>query len=133
VDDQLVVRSAGMFTGLAAVAADGVGMDLDQARRLEDATALGDMVEDRGDLVLRQVGAVQRGALAFGEPGAAGAAIEQAILSGFAESAGDSEVCGVAAAEVGASRILATESREVVHGLRCGLEREARERLEALL
>jgi hypothetical protein len=79
------------------------------------------------------VGAVQRGALAFGEPGAAGAAIEQAILSGFAESAGDSEVCGVAAAEVGASRILATESREVVHGLRCGLEREARERLEALL
>ena len=76
VGHQLVVRGAGMFTGGAAVAADGIGVDLDQARRLEDATALGDVLEDRGDLVLGQVGAVQRGALAFGEPGAAGAAIE---------------------------------------------------------
>ncbi len=72
--------------------ADGIGMDLDQARRLEDTTALVDVFEDREDLVLRQVGAVQRGTLAFGEPGAAGAAIEQAILPGLAESAGDGEI-----------------------------------------
>src|ERR1700730_1916916 len=101
-----------MFTRGAAIAADGVGMDLDQARRLEDTTTLGDVFEDRGDLVLGQVGAVQRGALAFGEAGAAGAAIEQAKLPGLAESAGDGEVCGVAAAEVGALGILATELRE---------------------
>ena len=92
-----------------------------------------DVFEDREDLVLGQVGAVQRGALAFGEAVAAGAAIEQAILPGLAESAGDGEVSGVAAAEVGASGIQATESREVVHGSRCGLEREARTRLETLL
>jgi hypothetical protein len=122
-----------MFTSGATVAADGVGMDLDQARRLEDATTLVDVFEDRVDIVLGQVGAVQRGALAFGEPGTAGAAIEQPILSGLAESASDGEISGITAAEVGASRILATESRGVVHGLRCGLEREVRTRLEALL
>ena len=92
-----------------------------------------DVFEDREDLVLGQVGAIQRGALAFGEAVAAGAAIEQAILPVLAESAGDGEVSGVAAAEVGASGIQATEPREVVHGLRCGLEREARTRLETLL
>ena len=48
--------------------ADGIGMDLDQAHRLEDTAALVDVFEDREDLVLRQVGAVQRGTLAFGEP-----------------------------------------------------------------
>src|SRR5947209_7355436 len=122
-----------MFAGGAAVAADGIGMDLDQARRLEDAAALGDVVEDRGDLVLGQVGAVQRGALAFGEAGAAGAAIEEAELALLAEPAGDGEVSGIAAAEVGAAGIQAAESREVVHGSRCGPERGARTRLEALL
>src|SRR3954452_1430221 len=122
-----------MFHPGADIAADGVGMDLDQARRLEDTTPLVDVFEDRGDLVLGQVGAVQRGALAFGETVAAGAAIEQAKLPVLAESAGDGEVSGVAAAEVGTSGIQATESREVVHGLKCGLEREARTRLETLL
>jgi hypothetical protein len=47
----------------AAVAAGGIGMDLDQARRLADAVAFVDVFEDRGDLVLGRVGAVQRGAL----------------------------------------------------------------------
>jgi len=133
VGDQFVVRGAGLLAGGAAVAADGIGMDLDQPRRLEDATALGDVLEDRGELILGQVGAVQRGPLALGEPVAAGAAIEQAILPGLAESAGDGEVSGAAKAEVGASGFQATESGEVVHGLWCGLEGEARTRLEALL
>ena len=53
-------------------------------------------------LVLGQVGAVQGGALALGEAGAAGAAREQAILPGLAEPAGDGEVSGTASAEVGA-------------------------------
>ena len=124
--DQLIVRGAGMITGGAAVSADGIGVDLDQARRLADAAALADVFEDRGDPVHGQVGAVQRGALALGGPGAAGAAIEEPKLPGLAQSAGDGEVSGIATAVVGASGILATESREVVHGSRCRLEREAR-------
>src|SRR5258707_2166743 len=115
-----------MLAGGAAVAADGIGVDLDQARRLADAASLVDVFEDRGDLVLGQVGAVERGPLALGEAGAAGAAIEEPKLTGLAESAGDGEVCGVAAGEVRASGILATEAREVVHGLRCG-SKEKRE------
>ena len=122
-----------MRAGGAGVAAHGIGMDLDQPRRLEDAAALSDVLEDRGDLVLGQMGAVQRGAFAFGEPGTAGAAVEQAILAELAEAAGDSEVCCAAAAEVGASGIQATESREVVHGSGCGLQQEDRTRLELLL
>jgi hypothetical protein len=82
---------------------------------------------------LGQVGAVERGALAFGETVATGAAIEQAKLAGLAEPAGDGEVSGVAASEVGTLGIQATESREVVHGSRCGPEREARTRVEELL
>ena len=35
--------------------ADGIGMDLDQVRRLEDTAALVDVFEDREDFVLRQV------------------------------------------------------------------------------
>src|SRR5262249_20260921 len=108
-------------------------MDLDQPGGLEDAAALGDVFEDRSDHVLRQVGTVQRGALALGGPGAAGAAVEQAILAVLSESAGDGEVSGAAAAAVGASGIQATEPREVVHGSRRGLQEEDRIRLGLLL
>src|SRR5262249_16632881 len=124
--DQVVVSGAGVLTGGAGVAADGIGMDLDQPGRLEDAAALGDVFAERSDLGLGQVGAVQRGALALGEPGAAGAAVEQTILAGLAEAAGDGEISGAAPAEVGTSGIQATESREVVHGSRCGLQEEDR-------
>src|SRR3954447_17468094 len=65
-----------MLAGTAAVAADGVGMDVDQAGRLADAATLVDVPEDREGLVLGQAGAIERGPLAFREAGAAAAAIE---------------------------------------------------------
>jgi hypothetical protein len=52
-------------------------MEVDQACRLEDAVACGDVMEDQEDLVLGQVDAVKRSALAFGAAGSAGAAVEQ--------------------------------------------------------
>jgi hypothetical protein len=51
----------------------------------------------------------------------------------LSERAGDGEISGVASAAIGAVGIQATELGEVVHGLKSGLEREARIRLEALL
>jgi hypothetical protein len=54
VGDQFMVRGVGLLAGGAAVAADGIGVDLDQARRLEDAAALVDVFEDREDLGRRQ-------------------------------------------------------------------------------
>jgi hypothetical protein len=133
VGHQFVVRGTGVFAGDTAVATDGVGVDLDQTCCLEDAAPFVDMVEDRGDLVLGQVSAIQRRALSFREPRSAGAAIEQAKLLMLSKSAGNGEISGAALAEVGAPGIQATERGELVHGWRWGLEREARTRLEALL
>ena len=53
---------------------------------------------------------------------AAGPAVEQAILTVLAEVAGDSEVSGAAAADIEAVGIEATESGEVVHKSRYGLQ-----------
>jgi hypothetical protein len=58
-----------------------IGMDGDSASRLEDATAFGDLVQDRGDSLLGQGGAVQRDAVACGDPGLAGAAMEPSMRS----------------------------------------------------
>jgi hypothetical protein len=63
-----------LITLVLGLVADGIGMDVDQPCGLEDATALGDVVEDREDLVLGQMGAIQRCALAFGAVGPATAA-----------------------------------------------------------
>jgi hypothetical protein len=63
--------------------------------------------------------------VALGEAVAAGATIEEAIRVVLAEAAGHGEVSGAAVAEVGSAGIQATESREVVHGSRCGLEERA--------
>jgi hypothetical protein len=67
VGHQLIMQAPGVLPSDPAVVADGIGMDIDQPGRLEDAAALGDVFQDREDFVLGQVGAVQRGALAFGE------------------------------------------------------------------
>jgi hypothetical protein len=122
-----------MLAGTAAVAADGVGMDVDQAGRLADAATLVDVSEDREGLVLGQAGAIERGALALREAGAAPPAIELTELPLLAESAGDGEISGAAASEVGAAGIQATEPREIVHGAMRGLETEVKKGLEALL
>jgi hypothetical protein len=79
------------------------------------------------------VGPIQRGALAFGEAGPAGAAVEQPILPVLAEAAGEGEISGTAASGVGTIGILATEPREVVHGVMRELERAARKRIETPL
>jgi hypothetical protein len=91
VGHQLIVQAPGVPSGDPAIVADGIGMDLDQAGRLEDAAALGDVFQDGEDFLLGQVGAVQRGALAFGEPGPAGAAVEQPILAVLAQPASEGE------------------------------------------
>src|SRR5262245_16614982 len=110
--DQVVVQGRRVLSRGSAVPADGIGMDVDQPGGLQDATAFGDVVQDGGDFVRGQVGAVQRGAFALGEAAPAGAAVEEPKLAELAESAGDGEISGVAASEVGAAGILATEARE---------------------
>jgi hypothetical protein len=68
-----------MGPGLPAVAGDGLPIDADEPAGLADAIALGDVMEDREGLLRRQVGAEERGALAFGEAGLAGPAAEHPL------------------------------------------------------
>ena len=73
--DQLVVEAVGVVPGLAAQAGD-VSRSTAEPAGLADAVALGDVVEDRVDLLRREPGAEERSPLALGESGLAGAAAE---------------------------------------------------------
>src|SRR6516225_4147380 len=99
---------AGVPPGLEGVADDGVLLHADQAAGLADAAALGQVVQDRQGAVAAQAGAEERGALALGEAGLAGAAAqEEAAVAAIAGRGG--EVAVAPFAGVGAVRVLATE------------------------
>jgi hypothetical protein len=106
-----------MLSGEAGQSDDGVAMDADESSGGADAAALVEMVEHRVGLLLGQMAAVERRALAFGGAGPAGVAVELSELLVLAESAADREVAGVASPVERTVRVLAAEAREVVHGV----------------
>jgi hypothetical protein len=106
----------GVLSGQFRQADDGIAVDVDQAPRLSDAAALGEVLEHGVGLLLGQVGVEEWRALALGEAALAGVAVEQPDVVLLAVAVADGEVCGVALAVEGASGILAAESCEVVHG-----------------
>jgi hypothetical protein len=87
-----------------------VAVDADQAFGLADAAPLLEMLEDGGGLLLGQMRAERRGALAFGEAIAAGAASEEADRGILAEAACDGEVFAAPEAVIGTLAIQAAES-----------------------
>src|SRR4051812_37252488 len=107
----------GVLPGGAGQSDDGVAVDADEPPGGADAAPLVEVLEDRQGLLLGQVAAVQRRALALGEAGAAGVAVELAELLVLAEAAADGGVAGVAPAVERAVGVLAAEAREVVHGV----------------
>jgi hypothetical protein len=104
----------GVVAGGACQADDGVAMDADEAAGLADAVALGQVLQDRDGGRFGEVTAVQRRALALGETGPAGVAVELAELLVLAVAAADREVAGVASARERAVGILAAEARKIV-------------------
>jgi hypothetical protein len=110
------VELASVFTGQQAVADDGILVHPDESAGLADADALGDMIQDRDDLLFRQSGVEQGRALAFGEARLAGAASEHAaLLRAVAEA--DAEVSQSPFAVVRAVGILTAEAGQVLaHG-----------------
>ena len=114
-----------MVAGGAGQSDDGVAMDADEAFGLTDAVALGQMMEHRAGLLVGESAVEERGALALGEAGLAGVAIEQADVIPLAVAVADGEVAGPSSAVEGAVGVLATEAGEVVHGWRRSL-REGR-------
>jgi len=113
---EFVVELLGVLAGGPAQTQDGVFVDAAQPSRLANATALGEVLQDRSDLSGRQLSAFERRALAFGETGLAGAAAQQAVLLG-AVACRHGQVALAAPAEVGTLGVLATKPGQVVVGL----------------
>ncbi len=109
---------AGMLSDPFRQADDRIAVDLDQASGLSDAAALGEVLKHGACFLFGQVGVEQRCALALGEAGFAGVAVEQPDVVLFAVAIANGEVSGIALAEQGAIGVLAAEASEVVHGLK---------------
>ena len=105
-----------MLAGDPAQAADGAAVHLAEPAGLADAAPLGDVLQDRFDLLRRQSRVEQGRPLPLGEAGLAGAAAEHASLLVGAVAAGHGQVSGPPLAMLGAVGIQAAEAREVVHG-----------------
>ena len=113
-----------MLAGGTGEPDDGVTVDTDEPPGGADAAPLVEVLEDCQSLLLGQMAAVQRGALALGEAGPAGVAVELPELLVLAEAAAHGEVAGVAPAVERAVRVLAAVVSEVVHEAnRAGEER----------
>jgi hypothetical protein len=115
---ELVVGVPGVLPGLACQSHDGVAVDADESLGLADPVALDEVLEDGDGRLGGQVRVEQRGALALGEAGLAGVAVEQADPAAFAVMIADREVAAAALAVERAIGVLAAEAREIVHGRR---------------
>ena len=111
---ELVVALLGVPASLHGVADDGVFIDADQACRLADAAILLKVMEDGEGLGVRQAGAEQGSAFAFGEALLAGSADEHAAAVRAVVEA-DAEVVPAAQAVVRAVGVLTAEAAEGVH------------------
>jgi hypothetical protein len=106
----------GVLPGGAGQSDDGVAVDADEPPGGADAAALVEVLEDGMGLLLGQMAAIERRALALGEAGPAGVAVELPELLALAEPTADREVTGVALTVERTVGILAAEAGEVVHG-----------------
>ena len=104
-----------MVASKQAVAKNRVLVDPTEASGLANATALRDVFQQRDNLVVRQAGVEQGRALAFGEAGLAGLAVEQAALVRPVAHA-DGQVAVRTLAVVGTVAILAAEEAKIIHG-----------------
>jgi hypothetical protein len=109
------VESFSVLAGRFGQADDRVFVDTHQASRLADATTLLEVTQNRDGLVGGESRVEQGSAFAFGEALLAGTAGQQAALVG-AVAETDAKVVEAALAVLGAVRVLAAESCEVVHG-----------------
>jgi hypothetical protein len=105
----------GVSPGGLGQACDGLAMDANQSCGGSDAASLAQVGEHVVGLLGREVGAEQGRALALGEAGLAGVAIQQADVVELAVAVADREVAGVALAVAGAVGVLAAEAGKVVH------------------
>ena len=63
-----------MFAGKEGQSSDGITMDVTEAWYLTSANSFVQMLQDREDLFMGQLGLVKRGSLMFGKPSLTGLA-----------------------------------------------------------
>src|SRR5215471_2808302 len=92
-----------------------ITVDSDQATRLADATALGDVVQYGDHLGRLQLRAKQRGPLPLRKPCFTGAAVQQAQMLMFPITHANGQVVSTALAIVMAVLIVTAKPCEIVH------------------
>lgn len=112
---QLVVSVFGVLTGQQGKPRDGVFVDPDQPSGLADAASFGEVLQDRQDFVMRQLGLEERGPPKFGEPGLADPTVEQPVAR-LTEVVDDEDVVLAPPAIEVARGILAAKACKVVRG-----------------
>jgi|TARA_B100001971_G_C18106836_1_gene491996 hypothetical protein len=105
----LVVQSLGLITGHACQPRDRVTMHADEPTTLTNAAAFMQVLQHGQTLLVGQLAIEQRRALAFAEPGLAGATIEQANVVVFAKPPAHGKVFQPALAVVETGRIETAE------------------------
>ena len=104
-----------MGAGFGDVARHRVLIHLHQATGGPGPAALSDVVQDGMDRLVGQPGLLQDSALALGEAGLAGAAVDHADASGLAAVAAEGEISVSPAAGIGALGILAAKVFDGMH------------------
>jgi hypothetical protein len=112
---EFVVEVAGVVAGDSAQMADRAAIHLAKSTGLADAASLGDVFQDRFDLLRRQSRVEQGRPFALGEAEFADAATEHASLLMRAVATSNGQISGPSLAMLGAVGIEATEAREVIH------------------
>jgi hypothetical protein len=77
------MSGSGVLAGEEGQPSDGVAMDATEAGRLARADPLVQMLQDRDDLLVGELGLVERSPLVFREPSPAGFAAQEADLAVF--------------------------------------------------
>ena len=105
----------GVPAGQEGQTRDRVFIDAHQLGGLSDAAPVGEVFQDRQDLVVREPGVEEGSSLELGEPGLAGPAIEEPVAA-LPEVVDDEEVVLAPPTIRRAIGVLATEAGEVVGG-----------------
>ena len=113
-DHEFVVQGPGMAAGQSAVADHGVGGHADESGGGPHPVAVGEVPKHRDGLVRTQWRTEQGRPLVFGEPVAAGAAVQESDGSVLAVAGADRQIAEATLTMIRTVVILAAESGEVL-------------------
>jgi len=86
----------GVLSGEQGQPGDGVAMDATQPCRLAGADPFVQVLQDRDDLLMGELGLVERSPLIFREPSLTGFAAQEANIAVFSHEVVDGEIAAIA-------------------------------------